>query len=426
MKVRIVTVLFFFLIMWEAASGQTQPLTLKEARERIEEAYPLALKAEVRQEITELNRRIARSGWFPEIEIGAQASYRSDVTEVPFSVPGTEPPEFSKDHYNLSMEVTQSVFDGGRTSSLQDIEQFSGEAEQAGIESELLEVRSQLEEVWFGILMMEKQEEILKIRREDIREQMAMVASQVRNGVSLPGDEMVLKAELIRSEQELAGIAGDIRAGYAVLEELLDVEFVPGSSLELPEKKMEPATEEVNRPEYDLFEANQLRLDSQKKMSAADKLPSISVFGTTAYGRPGLNVFEDDLQFYWIVGLRARWSFKNNRNASIKIQALEHQRRQIDADRDAFTRQLNAGLRRSEVQIATLREQIRQDEEVLELSIRVTDEKRNRLERGVITSTEYVTELNAENRARLNLEIRKIRLIRAITEYETKRGISWE
>jgi hypothetical protein len=52
-------------------------------------------------------------------------------------------------------------------------------------------------------------------------------------------------------------------------------------------------------------------------------------------------------------------------------------------------------------------------------------EKLAQLEQGAITSTEYITQLNAESRARVNLEIRKIRLAQALTEYRTKQGISW-
>jgi len=44
---------------------------------------------------------------------------------------------------------------------------------------------------------------------------------------------------------------------------------------------------------------------------------------------------------------------------------------------------------------------------------------------GTITSTEYINELNAENRARLNLETRKIRLMQLIAQYKTTRGDVW-
>jgi outer membrane protein TolC len=427
MKKYILTILFLFHAGTATGQKNVDLFTLQQAYEQLEQSWPLGRKAELQSRITQWNRRIAGAGLLPEVRLNGSMSYRSDVTEVPFSVPGTEPPEFSRDHYNFSLDVNQTLFDGGRTRFVRESEKHTGAAEQARIRAEFLSVREQMEQVWYGILMMQKQEEVLELLHDDITEQLGMVESQVRNGVLLPGDEMLLRAELIRVEQDLAGTRGDIRAGYGVLSEILGEYLSPESQLETPDTTglTTGATAAANRPEYDLFEANEQRLESQKKLSGADMLPSVSLFATSAYGRPGLNVFDDDLQLYWIVGVRAQWSFRNTRNASIKKDVIELQKRAVDADRDIFIRQLQASLRKTEAEIEAIRKQIEQDREVLSLRSVVVAEKLAQLEQGAITSTEYITQLNAESRARVNLEIRKIRLAQELTEYRTKQGLSW-
>ncbi|MEX2368000.1 MAG: TolC family protein [Balneolaceae bacterium] len=413
---------------WAQSSGQniSQPFTLEQAYERLEQNYPVADKAEIQRQITELNRKIARSGLIPELQIQASTSYQSDVTDFPFSTPGSEVPTFSKDHYNFSLDVTQPIYDGGRVRTMQESEQHAGNAELARIRSSLLNVRMQLEQAWFGILMMQKQVETLKLLHDDIREQLEQVQALVRNGVLLPGEAQVMEAEQIRVEQELAGIRGDIRAGYRVLSEILGVELSMDRPLEVPEDSgLESLLgNEIRRPEFQLFDSGALQLEAQKNRARADQLPSLSLFTKSAYGRPGLNAFDDDLQLYWVVGLRARWSFRNTRNASMKQDILNLQQRNLESDRQAFTRQLQAELRKAEEEMEAIRRQIEQDEKVLKLREKVVEEKRKQLERGVITSTEYMMELNAETRARTQLELRKIRLAKTITEYKTKRGQS--
>lgn len=424
---RLILLLFLSLLMEGVlAQKAEQKLTLHESYELLYRNYPVADKIAIQEKISELNRSIAKSGWYPELQISAGTSYQSDVTEVPFAAPGTDPPSFSHDHYNISVDLSQPIFDGGRTRSRIQLEEHTGETEQAKIQVELWNVRSQLNQIYFGILMMEKQEEILRLLLDDLRKQISMVEAQVRNGVLLKSDELVLKAEQIKTEQQIRQVQADLQAGFEVLGELLSADISEETILEVPGPMTGLPANGNNRAEYQLFEANRQTLNSQKKLAGADLLPTLSLFGKTAYGRPGLNAFDDDFQLYWIVGIRVQWSFKNSRNASGKTEILDLQQQNLSSDRDAFTRQLNASLIRAKKQIQALEDQLEQDEEILRLRAQIAGEKRSQLREGSITSTEYITELNAENRARLNLELRKIQRALAITEYQTELGISWK
>jgi outer membrane protein TolC len=400
---------------------------LREAYQLLIENWPVSDKVEYQHRITELNRRIAGSGWHPDLQVSARVSYQSDVTEVPFSAPGTESPVFSKDHYNFSLNLTQSIYDGGRTRALQQAEQYAGDTELARVEMDMYSIRIRMEQVWFGLLLLQKEYEVFQLMREDIHEQLGLVRTRVENGVLLPGDELVMRAELIRNEQELTRINGRIKAGYSVLSELLGIEISTDVELRTDEYSHLPesSTDEMMRPEFSLFDAGSRLLEAQKKAAGSEMMPAVSLFATSAYGRPGLNVFEDDLQLYWILGLRAQWSFKNSRNAKLRTEVISLAKNSIDADRNAFSRNLNASLSSLEEEIDAMRILIEQDEEVVRLRTLVAEEKKNMLMSGTITSTEYINERNAENRARLNLETRKIRLTQLIAEHKTTRGDRW-
>ncbi|MEX2395836.1 MAG: TolC family protein, partial [Balneolales bacterium] len=347
MKYKIIILTAVLIPVFTAAQTSPQTITLDDAYEQVYENYPTAGKAEIREKITELNTRIVQSGWYPDVQISARSSYQSDVTAIPFEAAGMKVPALSRDYYNISLDVSQPLFDGGRVASSRELEEHTGRREQAAIETELREVRNQVDQVYFGILMMKKQKESLDLMLDDLQEQLDMVHVQVINGVLLPGNELVLKAERIKAEQQLTQIEADLRAGYQVLSAILGMPVPQETTLETPDISKAPVriSQETNRAEYDVFEASRLGLDAQRDLTRADRLPTISAFATTAYGRPGFNVFEDDFQFNWVVGLMARWSFRSWSNAPRQMEVLELEKRNLDADQEAFTRRLNAELR---------------------------------------------------------------------------------
>lgn len=405
--------------------GAQEKITLEYCYERIEQEFPVVQKAEIQRKITDLNIMLKQTGLYPELKINGSISYQSETTDPSFAGPAA--PEFSKDHYTISLDLTQPVFDAGRTKKMKELELTTGKAMQAGIQVELWTIRKQIDQVYFGILLMQKQLESVELFLKDLEEQLLVVSSGVKNGVLLPGNERVIKAEILKLKQQKLQIGSNIKSGYEVLSELIGEEVSSDMTLHLPEEYsgVSEYREEINRPELEVFDRKKNTLEAQSELISSDKLPVVSAFAKGAYGRPGFDAFNDDLHLYWMIGLRAQWSFRNWRNSEKKRQVIQLEQDKIGADQDAFTRQVNVVLAQIESNIEALNQQITLDKELLELRKEIVEEKRNQLNQGVITSTEYVTELNAQNRTQLNLEIHKVQLIQANYEYLTQKGISW-
>lgn len=426
MKRLLILLLFFLVGSKLIAQSPRDTLSLEDCYEILYTENPVTEKIRTNRQIADLNERMAQLGWYPDVELNASASYQSDVVEFPFESPGFDVPTFSKDHYNISLNVSQPIFDGGRTRASKQLEDDSGDMTEASLESDLLRLKEQVDRIYFGILILQKQREIVGLAVSDMNEQLELVQSQVENGVLLPGNKSMLRAEILSREQQLTKLNRDIIAGYEALREILGVEIPLIPRLILPEKKNWRESDLMtNRPELDLLDAQEDLFESQVNLANAGKLPQVSLFARPSYGRPGFNLFEDDLQFNWIVGVQARWSFKNARNASIKTDVLQLQKKNISEDRSLFKSQQNAEMRRLSQQIMGLEEQIEQDKEIVELRKQVSEEKKNLVEEGVAAITEYIRELNEYIRAQRELELRKIQRIQAINNYETEQGWTW-
>lgn len=386
------------------------------------ENYPISKNIELQKKITDLNVRIANTGYFPAININGKASYQSEVTEFP--IPGGGAPGISKDQYEASVGITQSIFNGGAVGIRKELERAKGKQEIHSTEVELHQIRAQIDQVYYGILLSQQQSKTIGLLIKDLIERIKTVRSQVENGVLLPSQQHILEAELINARQDSADIQANIRAGYLVLSELTGEEIETGTALALPEVKADYQFLQPRRPEYDLFRSTRETLEQQRKLAETRKLPSLSAFGTAAYGRPGLNFLNDEFHDYYLVGLRLSWNFWDFLNSDRERQALQMQQQKVSQNQHAFTRQLNATLDRLSEQMASIRENIKRDREIIQLREQIVKETASQLENGVITATEYITELTRASRARLSLFTNQVRLRQAQTDYATTLGIS--
>jgi outer membrane protein TolC len=95
---------------------QTQ-LTLEVCYEKARINYPLIKQKDYIEKTKDYSVSNIWNGYFPQITLLAQASYQSDVTEVPMPLPGVVIERLSKDQYKVAVDVTQTIYDGGIISS---------------------------------------------------------------------------------------------------------------------------------------------------------------------------------------------------------------------------------------------------------------------------------------------------------------------
>ena len=93
--------------------AQTEVLTVEQCRALALENSPLQRKKLYAESISALQIRNLQSNSLPKIQVGAQASWQSDVFGLPFSLPGSDIPQVPQDQYKLSLDVNQRIWDGG-------------------------------------------------------------------------------------------------------------------------------------------------------------------------------------------------------------------------------------------------------------------------------------------------------------------------
>ncbi|HYW36203.1 MAG TPA: TolC family protein [Balneolaceae bacterium] len=412
--------LISFLPLNNPAPSDT--VSLQYCQQMAKKNYPTAKNIALQKKITRLNVHIARSGYFPQVSVSGKATYQSEVTSV--SLPGNQgPPPVSKDQYDASVNVTQKIFDDGRVGVQKALKRAQGAENIASTKVKMHQIRSQVNQVYYGILLSQQQAKILQLKTKNLLNQISSVRSKVKNGVLLPSQKYILQAELAQTRKDSANTHSNIIAGYQVLSELIGKKITPKTQLKIPSVAVNYRSLQPRRPEYQQFNKNQKILGEQIKLSETHKWPDVSVFGTGSYGRPGLNFLNNNFHFYYIVGLQLNWSLWGAFNGGRQAKALKIQQQKVTQDRKAFTRQLNAQLDQITQQIASIRDNMKRDRKIVKVRQKIVKQSASQLKNGVITATDYVTQLRQEEQAKLSLFISKVQLAQARTNYVTTLGI---
>jgi outer membrane protein TolC len=180
--------------------------------------------------------------------------------------------------------------------------------------------------------------------------------------------------------------------------------------------------EPVNRPEYLLFARQKEAFQANQKLVTASDLPHIFAFSQAAYGRPGYNIVSSDFHSFYSVGLGMKWNFLNYGDSKRLKKILDIQQDMVDIRHQTFDDQLKIQLEAENTNMEKYNELLRQDEQILKLRKAIAVTNLSKLTNGVITASDYLTDLDAEILAKLQYENHKILKLQSAYNYMILKG----
>lgn len=392
--------------------AQQDTIDLYRCFEAVEEHHPTAKQKPLIRQQTLLKLQNLRSRWYPSAELKVQASYQSESVEIDPDLPfDADFPSPSRDQYKATLEVNQLIYDGGVTNASRKAEEVGEKLGSQSVEVELYQVKDHVVETYFGILLLKKQKAILESTQEELAERRQTVKAGVQNGALLPSDLHSIRAEELKLEQNLDEIRAQIKASYQVLSELTGLELKTGTPLKLPRTGRQPGSS-YHRPENVLYDLKAKQLEVSQEVIRAQKLPKISAFGQLGYGKPGLNMLDDEFGTFYYVGARLSWNIWDWRQNRRERRVKELERQKVIAREESFNQQIDVQLARIDASISRYEKALERDSQIVDLRRQIIQSSKSKLENGVITSSDYISDLNQLTRARINRERHRIELIK--------------
>lgn len=134
-------------------------ITLESCYRKAQANYPAIKKFELIERTKEYNIRNVNRGYLPQATFSAKATYQSDVTQLPAAIGNImgEAVDFSpdKDQYGATIDVTQTIWDGGVIRHKKDMAESEANSKTAENDVALYAINRTVNEVYFGILLAE-------------------------------------------------------------------------------------------------------------------------------------------------------------------------------------------------------------------------------------------------------------------------------
>jgi len=230
----------------------------------------------------------------------------------------------------------------------------------------------------------------------------------------------VFESELLITDQKIADIDAALLGLTQQLSILTGTRINPADNFQLPDDNV--SNQVVTRPETKAFKAQADLLDLEGEMLKTENHPKVFLYGQGFYGRPGYNFLDNSFRTYGTVGLGMSLNINNLLTQSSHLKTINLNKQILSQKEETFNMNLQASLDPKKAEISKYENIISKDEQILNNRKEIIRAANSQLENGVITSTDYLTELNAENNAQLNLTLHKVQLALAIAEYNTILG----
>lgn len=397
-------------------------VTLKECVTLAQDNYPLIRKYELLNRTKEVNLSDINKSWLPQINVYGQGTVQNEVPSFPESLAGmisqtgSSISGLNEWQYKIGADINQNIWDGGASKSQRKIERAEDAERQALLDVQLYTIRERVEDLYFGILLIEEQAEQTRNMQALLQGNLDKLRTMYENGTAMQSDVDMVEAQYLSTSQQLIQAESTAKSYRKVLEIFTGKSLV-GQELVKPDASI-PQDLLPDRPELKHFE-EQLQANEAKNASiTASTMPRIGLFAQAYYGYPGFDYFESmmnrDPSFNILAGLKVSWNigaFYTKKNNRRKLRLSSDN---IAVERDVFLFNTNMQTRSQLDHIDELKAIMKENDRIVELRTNVRKAAESQLDNGVIDATDLLTKLTDEKQARLNASYHEIQLLQSI------------
>ena len=415
MKRTVIIVVFLFT----APLWSQQQISLAECYELVTINYPLAKQAALLEEKNRLDLDIIDTEKLPQLDLSAQATYQSDVIEIPIPNSGIEPP--NNDQYRATLSVNQLIYAGGVINAKAVVKNASFLTQQKQLEVNLYQLKKQVNQLYFSILLSQEQHSLLVTKQEQLQTKLKEVRSGIENGMVLPTSDRIIEAELLKIKLQFTEIKLAKETLTRTLSSLVGKEIASSVDFKNPEISTQ-LNSNISRPELELFQLRKDEIETMDQLLSKQNYPKLIGFANGGYGNPALDPLKNEFETFYTIGVKLNWNVFDWNSNKKQRQSIAINKDIIDSEAETFSLNTNIELDQLENEINKYSEFIKTDSEIISLRKDVLKSAESQLRNGVITSSAYITELTNLYEDENNLSTHQIQLLLVKANYNITKG----
>ena len=397
-------------------------VTLEECVKLAQDNYPLIRKYDLLELTKEVNLSDINKSWLPQINVYGQGTVQNETPSFPESLAGiisqtgASISGLNEWQYKVGADISQNIWDGGASKTGRKIERAENAERQAALDVQLYAIRERVEDLYFGILLIEEQAEQIRNMQALLQSNLDKLRTMHENGTAMQSDVDMVEAQYLSNAQQLIQAESTSKSYRKVLEIFTGRSLV-GQELTRTDASI-PQNLMSDRPELRHFEAQLQANEARNASITASTMPKIGLFAQAYYGYPGFDYFESmmnrNLSFNILAGVKVSWNigaFYTKKNNRRKLRLSSDN---IAVERDVFLFNTNMQTRSQLDHIDELKAVMKENDRIVELRTNVREAAESQLDNGVIDATALLTKLTDEKQARLTASYHEIQLLQSI------------
>lgn len=402
------------------AYGMMGTISLEECQELARANYPQIRQLELIDASEKYDLSIASSSWIPQLGISGKATWQSEVVEMPFEIPGFAL-DMPHDQYSITGTLTQHIWDGGVTRSQKDAIKTGSEVQRKQVEVSLYAVRSRVQNVFLGILLLDEQIGQNALLMESLLRNEDNVKAMIANGMAYQSDLDMVKVNILNCRQQTDALASD-REAYVRMLGLLTGKDMSGMDFVMPSEDVYIVRTDVLRPELALYSAQLKQNESRIRQLNSRITPQFDLTLQGGFGRPGLNMLKNGFEPMFIAGVKMQWNigaFYTRKNDRRKIDT---DRRNIELQQNVFLFNTSIDATQKGTAVDKARLMLDKDDEIIGLRSSIREAGEEQYRNGTIRMTDLMDMIDDEHNARLAQSVHRIQLLMAIYDMKNTLG----
>ncbi|HSZ32455.1 MAG TPA: TolC family protein, partial [Puia sp.] len=312
--------------------------------------------------------------------------------------------------------------DGGATKTQKKIIQAQSETDKANVEVILNDLKSRVNGLYFGILLIDEQLKQLEIQDTILNNNVDRIKQLNDNGLAYKTDLDEVRVEQIKLHQQRTEM-NYTRNGYTMMLSLLiGAKINEQTILQKPLLSTRLAEMQIIRPELSLYNSQRNLVNAQSDMQHVNLMPKVGLIGAAVLITPGINLGNAKLSTLGIAGLSASWNISGLYKNSNEKQLTQLSLNKINVQEETFLFNTRLQMTQASANIEKQEAVLSEDDEIVNLRKNIREGYQLKYDTGTSPLFDFLNATEKETEARAQKALHEMQLLMTLYDYKTISG----
>jgi len=412
-KSYIITVMYLLVSVGSVAA---QTLSIDSCYALATRNYPLIKQYGLIEKTKEYTLSNAGKAYLPQVSVTAIEGY------VFGGLPNFGTSEGSNFKFIGLGQVNQTIWDGGATKTQKKIINAQSETDKANVDVALHDLKSRVNQLYFGILLVDEQLKQLEIQNVILSNNVNRIKQLNDNGLAYKTDVDEIRVEQLKISQQRTEF-NYTRNGYVIMLSLLiGAKINEQTILQKPPGGTQFSDKRIIRPELSLYKNQRNLINTQLDVQHVNLMPKIGLLGAGALLAPGINRGSSKVTTIGVAGLSASWNigalYKNSNEKELTQQSIQR----INVQEETFLFNTRLQLTQASANIEKQKAVLSEDEEIVNLRKTIREGYQLKYDTGTGPLIDLLNATEKESEARGQKALHEMQLLMTLYDYKTISG----